>query len=79
MLALSKLETAARHPIPASHVDKVWVLEGVFAEHEVIKRELSLLRLSVEGAKGSSKEVDFANDDDARSICTVVPHELERV
>lgn len=38
----------------------------------------------MEGAKGSSKdeeEEEFVNDDDddARSVCTVMPHELERV
>lgn len=38
----------------------------------------------VEASKGSSTEEEdeeFANksDEDARSICTVVPHELERV
>ncbi|KAF7984938.1 hypothetical protein HWV62_9857 [Athelia sp. TMB] len=83
--ALSELQTQLHdtQSLLASHVDKARALEGVFAEHEAIKREVSLLRSLVEGANGSSKEDDeeFANedDDDARSICTVIPHKLERV
>ena len=53
----------------------------MFAEHEAIKREASLPRSLIEGAKGSSQEEGevLADDDDARGICTVVPHELEHV
>jgi hypothetical protein len=32
----------------ANHVDKVRVLEGVFAEHDAIKREVNLLTELVE-------------------------------
>lgn len=85
--ALSQLQTQLHNnqsPF-ASHVDKVRALEGVFAEHEAIKREVSLLRLLVEGTKGSSKdeeEEEFVSDNnDARSVCTVrvMSHELEHV
>jgi hypothetical protein len=64
----------------ATHVDKVRALETVFAEHDAIKREVGVLRQLVEKRDG-----DFAaagtldDDDDARSIRTIVPHELERV
>ncbi|KZP03642.1 hypothetical protein FIBSPDRAFT_1055154 [Athelia psychrophila] len=64
----------------ASHVSKVRTLEGVSAEREAIKWEISLPRLLVEGTTGSLKDEgveDFAGgDDDARNICTLVPHEL---
>jgi hypothetical protein len=36
----------------ASHVDKVRALEDVFAEHDTIKREVSLLRQLVEKSSG---------------------------
>jgi hypothetical protein len=32
----------------ASHVDKVWAFEGIFAEHEGIKYEVAVLRRLVE-------------------------------
>ncbi|KZP30264.1 hypothetical protein FIBSPDRAFT_946002 [Athelia psychrophila] len=66
----------------ASHVHKFRALEGVFAEHEAIKREVSLLKLLVEDLKGSSndeEDEEFATDDDHGRICTVVPPEPERV
>ena len=37
-------------------VDKVHVLEGVFKEHEAIKREVSVLQELVEHSKGSSSD-----------------------
>ncbi|EMD31989.1 hypothetical protein CERSUDRAFT_144523 [Gelatoporia subvermispora B] len=91
----------------ASHVEKIRALEGLLAEHDAIKREVSSMRELMEERKrdmeilrrhsGSpaampppSRE-DFdphseelhdsfiSDDDDARSVATVVPHELERV
>jgi hypothetical protein len=66
---------------------------GGFAEHYVIKREVGVLRLLVEkttaatAAAGRSEGKggsDFGtgrdyDDDDTRSVATIVPHELERV
>ncbi|THH16715.1 hypothetical protein EW146_g3966 [Bondarzewia mesenterica] len=81
----------------ASHVDKIRALEGMLAEHEAIKREVSALRELMEEEKreldlvrgrrrsgtlraDDHEDIDFgADDDDARSIATVTPHELERV
>ena len=77
----------------AVHVDKVRALEGVLAEHDAMKREVSLLRELVEKTAGRDfrdtareAEEDFGSagarsddDDDARSVRTIVPHELERV
>ena len=69
----------------ASHVDKVRALESVFKEHEAIKREVSALRELVEHSKASFSHPNHghaegeSDDDDARSIVTVIPHELERV
>ncbi|KAI0777539.1 hypothetical protein BD413DRAFT_467114 [Trametes elegans] len=79
----------------ADHVDKVRTLEGVLAEHEAIKREVSSLRDSMEERKremellrfdsrsqrshGDEHDGSDDDDDDARSISTIVPHELEPV
>ncbi|GJE86722.1 FHA and PRK00409 domain-containing protein [Phanerochaete sordida] len=83
----------------ASHMDKIRSLEGMLAEHDAIKREVSAMRELMEERKRemellrlqtqsptnlrrqrSRSEDDYASDDDdARSIATVVPHELERV
>jgi len=60
-----------------------------FAEYDVIKREVSLLRQLVERTIGRDtcdhvhEEDDFGgvaeSDDDASCIRTVVPYEMERV
>ena len=50
---------------------------GRFAEQDAIKREVGLLRQLVE--KTAAREDGGGSDDDARSIGTIVPHELERV
>jgi hypothetical protein len=82
----------------ASHVDKIRALEGVLAEHEAIKREVSSLheimeerKREMESARSTSPSLvrrhekgEFVgefegDDDDAGSIRTIVPHELERV
>jgi hypothetical protein len=75
----------------ASHVNKGRAPESAFAEYDAIKREVSLLRQLVEKTIGRGiwdrvrEEDDFggaaaeSDDDDARSVRTVVPHELEGV
>lgn len=60
----------------ASHVEKIRALEGMLAEHEAIKREVSAMRDIMEERK---REYVPDDDDDARSVATVGPHELERV
>ncbi|KII83701.1 hypothetical protein PLICRDRAFT_437332 [Plicaturopsis crispa FD-325 SS-3] len=63
-------------------------LEGLLAEHEAIKHEVSGLKAVVEARREMeekeklAREYDGESDDDgddARSVGTVVPHELERV
>jgi hypothetical protein len=67
-------------------------LEGVVAEHNTIKCQVELLRQLVEKSgttrDGEQEVNDFgggvgsgggSDDDAARSICTIVPRELERV
>ncbi|KIM72919.1 hypothetical protein PILCRDRAFT_15719 [Piloderma croceum F 1598] len=63
----------------ATHVNKVSALETAFAEHDAIKREVGVLRQLVEksGAQEDGAAGGTSDDDDARSIRTFVPHELE--
>ncbi|KAI8986822.1 hypothetical protein BD414DRAFT_515051 [Trametes punicea] len=83
----------------ADHVEKVRMLEGMLAEHQAIKQEVSSLRDAMEERKrdmelfrfgnrggrrshdrhGDEHDVTDEDDDDARSISTIVPHELEPV
>ena len=66
----------------ANHVDKVRALDDIFKEHEAIKREVAVLRQLVESQttrREEDEEFSHIDDDDPRSIGTVVPHELERV
>jgi hypothetical protein len=67
----------------ATHVGKVRALETLFAEHDVIKCEVGMLRQLVEKRDREHGDFDAAgvtlDDDDARSIRTIVPRELERV
>ena len=77
----------------ASHIDKIRALEGALAEHEAMKREIGALRemmeerkreLEVELRRDASRHHEDEQesediDDDARSIHTIIPHELERV
>ncbi|KAG6831359.1 hypothetical protein H0H87_005370 [Tephrocybe sp. NHM501043] len=74
----------------SSHVNKIHALEGVLAEQESIKLEVRALRELVETSRqqheprgGFDEEEDgelmHDDDDDARSIATVIPHELDRV
>jgi hypothetical protein len=68
------------------------VLEGVIAQHDAIKREVGLLRQLAEksaamrdgvleegGADAGVGGWGDGDDDDARSVCTIVPHELESI
>ncbi|KIM72891.1 hypothetical protein PILCRDRAFT_15703 [Piloderma croceum F 1598] len=71
-----------------THIDRVHSLETVFTENDAIKREVGMLRQLVEkstardledeefGAAGGS---GLSDDDDARSIRTIIPHEPERI
>lgn len=86
----------------ASHVEKIRSLEGMLAEHDAIKREVSTMRELMEERKREMELLRIhtqsptnlrrqrshmddhsdeysSDDDDARSISTIVPHELERV
>jgi hypothetical protein len=64
-------------------------LEGVIAEHDMIKREVGWLRQLVEKSGAVREEEDFGGgvgavgeggeDEDDASIPTVVPHVLESV
>lgn len=55
----------------------------MFAEHDAIKREVGVLRQLVEKWDRENGDLGAAggtlNDDDAWSIRTIVPHELEWV
>lgn len=66
--------------------DKVRALETVFTEHDAIKCEVGVSRQLVEkGGARNREDEEFgtaggtSDDDDARSIRTIVPHELEHV
>jgi len=67
--------------------DKVRALETVFTEHDAIKCEVGVSRQLVEkGGARNREDEEFGtaggyclDDDDARSIRTIVPHELEHV
>ncbi|KAI0826980.1 hypothetical protein BC628DRAFT_1434503 [Trametes gibbosa] len=86
----------------ADHVDKVRTLEGMLAEHDMIKQEVNTLRNAMEERKREMELFRFRtqnsnhgrrsrdhqddehdasddDDDDARSVSTIVPHELEPV
>ncbi|KAF7965749.1 hypothetical protein HWV62_42008 [Athelia sp. TMB] len=81
--AMSALLPRRHHHQNASLPHRLESAPSSLPEHAAIKHEVSLLRLLVEGAKGSPKDEgeEFANeeDDDAQNMCTVIPHELERV
>jgi hypothetical protein len=76
------------------HLDRVQRLEGVLKEQESMRREVGRLRGVVDrvwGGEGSrvgmkrsleeddDEPVESDEEDDVRSVGTVVPHELERV
>ncbi|KAF9003101.1 hypothetical protein BDQ17DRAFT_1326442 [Cyathus striatus] len=76
-----------------NHNSQIRALEGMLAEQETIKREMRILREMIEFRKESEDrkgkgryeeeehelEEESDDDDDARSVSTVIPHELERV
>lgn len=69
----------------ASHFDKVLALDGTFAEHKTIKRDVTVLQQLVEKTMRSEQiheeegEFGHADDDNTRSIRTVALPKLERV
>ncbi|KAF6743335.1 hypothetical protein DFP72DRAFT_1100492 [Ephemerocybe angulata] len=66
----------------SSQVDKIRALEAVLAEQEAMKREVKTLREMIESRQRELEEPKGGfedDDDDARSVSTVVPHELESV
>ncbi|KAG6839549.1 hypothetical protein C0991_001581, partial [Blastosporella zonata] len=72
----------------STHADKVRALEGALADQETIRLEVRALRELVETTKREEEqqrdhpfeeEEDMHHDDDARSIATIMPHELDRV
>ncbi|KAF6745828.1 hypothetical protein DFP72DRAFT_1153491 [Ephemerocybe angulata] len=66
----------------AGQVDKIRALEAVLAEQEAMKREVKTLREMIESRQRELEEPKGGfedDDDDARSVSTVVPHELESV
>ena len=52
--ALSDLQTQLHdtHPSLADHVEKVWPLEGIIAEHDAITLEVALLRQLMSWIRG---------------------------
>jgi hypothetical protein len=70
-----------------THQDKFRMLETILAEHESFKQEIQSLRMFMEVHKKEDDVHDrrdrdddyMSDDDDTRSVGTVVPHELDRV
>ncbi|KAG2033892.1 hypothetical protein BDR03DRAFT_648955 [Suillus americanus] len=90
--ALSELRTELHETQAslASHVNKVRALEDMLAEHEAIKAEVAALRDLIHASSARSQHDNGMNvdlergrheqdDDEASSIRTITPHELERV
>ncbi|KAG1808906.1 uncharacterized protein BJ212DRAFT_1381390 [Suillus subaureus] len=90
--ALSELRTELHETQAslASHVNKVRALEDMLAEHEAIKAEVAALRDLIHASSARSQQDNGMNvdlergrreqdDDEASSIRTITPHELERV
>ena len=70
----------------ASYADKFHLVDSLVTEHGDLKHDIELIKEFMEERKreGQAREQnhsdEFSNDDvDARSVSTVVPHELERV
>jgi hypothetical protein len=70
----------------AGYVDKFHLLESLITEHDGFKHDIELIKGFMEDRKRESQareqqqhEEFSADDDDARSVATVVPHELGRV
>ena len=72
----------------SSHVDKVRTLESLLSDHENIKRDVLHLRELIEEQRQHERLVaqrvremhdEDDDEDDRRSVHTIVPHELESV
>ena len=69
----------------SNYADKFHLLDSLVAEHGGFKHDIELIKEFVEERKRETQarerhSEELSNDDDdARSVATVVPHELERV
>ena len=70
----------------ANYSDKFHILDSLIAEHDSFKHDVDLIKVFMDERKREAQtreqhhNEEFSNDDDdARSIASVVPHELERV
>ena len=70
----------------ASYADKFHLIDSLATEHGGLKQDIQLIKEFMEERKRESQarerhhSDEFSNDDDdARSVSTIVPHELERV
>ena len=70
----------------ASYAGKFHLLESLITEHDGFKHDIELVKEFMEDRKREAQareqrhnEEFSSDDDDARSVATVVPHELERV
>ena len=70
----------------SSYTNKFHVLDSLIAEHYGFKHDVDLIKVFVEERKREAQareqhqnEEFSSNDNDTRSVATVVPHELERV
>ena len=70
----------------AGHADKFHLLDSLITEHDGFKHDIELIKEFMEERKREAQareqhhnEEFSTDDDDARSVATIVPHELERV
>jgi len=70
----------------ANYADKFHLLDSLVTEHGGLKQDIELIKEFMEERKRDTQtreqhhSDEFSNDDDdARSVSTIVPHELERV
>jgi len=70
----------------ANYSDKFHILDSLIAEHDGFKHNVDLIKVLMDERKREAQtreqhhNEEFSNDDhDARSVATVVPHELQRV
>ncbi|KAH8832571.1 hypothetical protein DL96DRAFT_1582632 [Flagelloscypha sp. PMI_526] len=91
--SLAELQTqlATTQSSLSTHLERIHVIEDTLKEHENVKREVDHMREILESkmrsfansndrARFEDEEEDaLDDDDDARSISTIIPHELDRV
>ncbi|KAJ7621051.1 hypothetical protein FB45DRAFT_754438, partial [Roridomyces roridus] len=81
--AIAELQAQLREhqAVLNAHVDGIRALEGVLADQESMKREVSELREFVGVDRRAEEEEEGQDDDDSdtQSVMTATPHELERV